>query len=176
MVKALSRSKVEHSIGQCDLSFAKQPRPPLFRTGLRGSMKRIRRLPSSRRARRQARVLDHQGRLRLDEEVSVDVQAALKNRQSHFVIDGAAVILGPDGRSDFNALHHGEVQLCAFDVLAIGGEDLRALPISMRKTYLERLLRGRPDGIVVSPFEIRSAQTCFARPARWAWKASLKAE
>jgi ATP-dependent DNA ligase len=85
------------------------------------------------------------------------VQAALKNRQSHFVVDGEAVILGVDGRSDFNALHSGkqnsEVQLCAFDVLAMGGEDLRALPLSMRKTNLERLLRGRPDGIFVSPFE-----------------------
>jgi ATP-dependent DNA ligase len=68
--------------------------------------------------------------------------AALKNRQSHFVIDGEAVILGIDGRSDFNALHSGkqnaEVQLCAFDVLAMGGEDLRSLPLSMRKTNLER--------------------------------------
>ncbi|MGL3107049.1 ATP-dependent DNA ligase [Bradyrhizobium sp. BR 1432] len=31
--------------------------------------------------------------------------AALKNRQKHFVIDGEAVILGVDGISDFNALH-----------------------------------------------------------------------
>jgi ATP-dependent DNA ligase len=35
----------------------------------------------------------------------------------------------------------------------MGGEDLRALPLSMRKANLERLLRGRPDGIFVSPFE-----------------------
>jgi hypothetical protein len=42
----------------------------------------------------------------------------------------------------------------AFDVLAIGGDDLRDLPLSMRKTNLERLLRGRPDGISVNPFEI----------------------
>ncbi|WP_246790120.1 hypothetical protein [Bradyrhizobium sp. CCBAU 51765] len=32
-------------------------------------------------------------------------QAALKNRQKRFVIDGEAVILGVDGLSDFNALH-----------------------------------------------------------------------
>ena len=61
------------------------------------------------------------------------------------------------GISDFNALHAGkqndEVQLCAFDVLALDGEDLRKLPLSMRKTNLERLLRGRPDGIYVNPFE-----------------------
>jgi ATP-dependent DNA ligase len=58
---------------------------------------------------------------------------------------------GCRGISDFNALHSGrqndEVQLCAFDVLALDGEDLRALPLSMRKANLAQLLRGRPDGI-----------------------------
>ena len=28
------------------------------------------------------------------------------------------------------------------------------LPLSMRKTNLERLLRGRPDGIFINPFKI----------------------
>jgi bifunctional non-homologous end joining protein LigD len=53
------------------------------------------------------------------------IEAALKNCQRHFVIDGEAVILGVDGYSDFDASHSGrhneEVQLCAFDVLAIDG-------------------------------------------------------
>jgi bifunctional non-homologous end joining protein LigD len=86
------------------------------------------------------------------------VEAALKNRQKQFVIDGEAVILGVDGISDFNALHAGksnqEVQLCAFDALALAGEDLGNLPLSLRKTNLERLLRGRPDGIFINPLEI----------------------
>jgi bifunctional non-homologous end joining protein LigD len=85
-------------------------------------------------------------------------EAALKNRRRQFVIDGEAVILGVDGVSDFNALHSRKqnhvVQLCAFDVLAIGGDDVRDQPLSMRKTNLDRLLRGRPDGIFVNPFEI----------------------
>ncbi|MBB4366178.1 hypothetical protein GGD66_007913 [Bradyrhizobium sp. CIR48] len=46
-------------------------------------------------------------------------EAALKNRQKRFVIDGEAVILGVDGISDFNALHSRqfdhEVQLYAFN-------------------------------------------------------------
>jgi bifunctional non-homologous end joining protein LigD len=86
------------------------------------------------------------------------VEAALKNRQKQFVIDGEAVILGVDGISDFNALHAGkrnqELQLCAFDILALAGEDLGNLPLSLRKTNLERLLRGRPDGIFINPLEI----------------------
>jgi bifunctional non-homologous end joining protein LigD len=39
-------------------------------------------------------------------------------------------------------------------VLAVDGEDVRDLPLSMRKVNLERLLRGRPDGIFINPFEI----------------------
>jgi bifunctional non-homologous end joining protein LigD len=33
------------------------------------------------------------------------------------------------------------------------GDDLRDLPLSMRKTNLERLLARRPEGIFVNPFE-----------------------
>ncbi|MDA9520119.1 DNA ligase [Bradyrhizobium sp. CCBAU 11434] len=86
------------------------------------------------------------------------VEAARKNRQTHFVIDGEAVVLGVDGVSDFNALHSrkhdAEVQLYAFDLLAVDGDDLRKLPLSMRKANLARLLRGRPDGIFIAPFEM----------------------
>jgi len=32
-------------------------------------------------------------------------EAALRNRNSSFVLDGEAVLLGVDGRSDFNGLH-----------------------------------------------------------------------
>jgi ATP-dependent DNA ligase len=85
------------------------------------------------------------------------VESALKNRIRQFVIDGEAVVLGVDGVSDFEALHSrqhdDEVQLYAFDILALDGEDLRGLPLSLRKTNLARLLARRPDGIFVAPFE-----------------------
>jgi bifunctional non-homologous end joining protein LigD len=85
------------------------------------------------------------------------VEAALKNQHRQFVIDGEAVVLGVDGVADFDALHSRrhdhEVQLYAFDCLALDGEDLRGLPLSMRKTNLARLLARRPDGIFVAPFE-----------------------
>jgi len=104
------------------------------------------------------------------------VEAALRNRRKQFVIDGEAVILGVNGVSDFNALHSGkqndQVQFCAFDVLAVDGEDVRDLPLSMRKANLDRLLRGRPDGIFINPFEIGapSARICSGRPATWGWR------
>jgi bifunctional non-homologous end joining protein LigD len=81
------------------------------------------------------------------------VESALRNRHRQFVIDGEAVVLGVDGVADFNALHSRkldhEVQLYAFDILALAGDDLRRLPLSMRKTNLARLLARRPDGIFV---------------------------
>jgi bifunctional non-homologous end joining protein LigD len=85
------------------------------------------------------------------------VESALKNRHHQFVVDGEAVVLGVDGVADFNALHsrqhNDEEQLYAFDILALNGEDLRGLPLSLRKTNLARLLARRPDGIFVAPFE-----------------------
>jgi len=64
------------------------------------------------------------------------VEAALKNRLKHFVIDGEAVVLGVDGIPDFNALHSrkhdDQVQLYAFDCLALDGDDIRKLPMRVR--------------------------------------------
>ena len=74
-----------------------------------------------------------------------------------FVIDGEAVLLGVDGISDFNGLHSrkhdDEVQFYAFDILVSDGEDIRKLPLSMRKANLSRLLARRVDGIFLSDFE-----------------------
>ena len=64
-----------------------------------------------------------------------------------------------DGISDFDALrsrrHDDEVQLYAFDILTMDGDDLRKLPLHLRKNSLARLLERRPQGIFVSEFERR---------------------
>ena len=44
------------------------------------------------------------------------------------------------------------MQLYVFDLLALEGDDLRSLPLSMRKAILARLLARRPEGIFVAPF------------------------
>jgi ATP-dependent DNA ligase len=81
------------------------------------------------------------------------VEAARMIRQRRFVLDDEAVNLGVDGIADFNALHSRqhdeEVQLCAFDILVEGCDDLRNLPLHLRKTSLQRLLARRPEGIFV---------------------------
>ena len=57
------------------------------------------------------------------------IQAALRHRSTSFVLDGEAVLLGVDGRLDFDGLHSrrhdAEVQFYAFDMLVSDGDDLR---------------------------------------------------
>jgi ATP-dependent DNA ligase len=76
------------------------------------------------------------------------------------------VLLGVDGVSDFDGLHtrkhDAEVQLYAFDCLALDGEDLRKLPLSLRKTNLARLLARRPDSWRPSS-RVKSDRICSAR-------------
>jgi hypothetical protein len=86
-----------------------------------------------------------------------------------------AALLDANGISDFNGLHSrnrdGEVQLYAFDCLAADGDDLRRLPLSLRKTNLARILARRIDGIHVALFErARSGQTCSGMRASSALK------
>ena len=74
------------------------------------------------------------------------------------MIVGEAVLLGVDGRPDFDGRlhsrkHNDEVQFYAFDILVAHGEDVRKLPLIMRKTSLSRLFARRVDGIFLSDFE-----------------------
>ena len=102
---------------------------------------------------------DHRERKRLDQAVPVDRRGGA----SETVASNSSSMARPSSwvstaSLTFNALHsgkqNGQVQFCAFDVLAVDGADVRDLPLSMRKANLDRLLRGRPDGIFINPFEI----------------------
>ncbi len=85
------------------------------------------------------------------------VEAALRLRKTSFVIDGEAVVLGPDGVSDFDALHGGkrdaDVRLYAFDLLANDGADMRGQPLHIRKQWLAKLLKRSSDGILYNDHE-----------------------
>lgn len=70
------------------------------------------------------------------------------------ILDGEAVILDDQGRSDFNRLQRAvgahrfmvnstEIVMYAFDLLHLDGHDLRQRPLEDRKALLERLL---PEG------------------------------
>ena len=81
--------------------------------------------------------------------VPLITEAALRNRNSSLIIDGEAVLLGVDGRSDFNGLHSrrhdAEVQFYAFDILVSDSENLRKLPLHFRKNNSPDFSPGRVD-------------------------------
>ena len=85
------------------------------------------------------------------------VKAARRILTKQFVLDGEAVLLGVDGISDFDGLHSGqhndEIQLYAFDILALDGDDLRKPPLHLRKTNLARLWLAAPMASTSPPFE-----------------------
>ena len=70
---------------------------------------------------------------------------------SSITLDGEAMRFDRKGRDDFDALWSRsadqEVQLCAFDLLEIDGEDLRSLPLIDRKRRLRKLLRRPQRGL-----------------------------
>jgi ATP-dependent DNA ligase len=59
------------------------------------------------------------------------------------------------------------VQLYAFDVLALGGDDLRSLPLHLRKQNLAQLLARRPDGITRCSSAARLGRTCSGQHVGW---------
>ena len=79
----------------------------------------------------------------VEAKVATQKLRLLASRAEQLHIDSEAVLLGFDGRSDFNGLHsrkyNGKVQFYAFDVLMMEGEDLRQLPLDLRKNNLARL-------------------------------------
>jgi bifunctional non-homologous end joining protein LigD len=95
--------------------------------------------------------------------------AAQLNARS-FVLDGEAVVCGPDGIAIFDALHrHGTVSqamLYAFDLLEFDGEDLRPLPLMDRKKRLAKLVRQRRLGIVLSEHTDEDGATLFAHACK----------
>lgn len=121
---------------------------------------------------RQARAAALPQRHRLVEALPLDCPGRAMNREKRFAIDGEAVILGVDGVSDFNALHSRkhdhEAQLYAFDILAMGGDDLRNLPLFARKTKLETGSPWRPSSAT------RSGWTYILQPAAWGLRASSR--
>ena len=95
--------------------------------------------------------------------------------RKRFVIDCEAVVLSVDGISDFNALlsgrHNEDVQLCAFDVLAMNGDDLRgSLCPCTRPTRNACWLAGRMASSSASLNKARSDQTYSGKPASWDWR------
>lgn len=87
--------------------------------------------------------------------------AAKKMRPATMILDGEAVVLDEQGRSDFGLLQHalggqggrrnaGAALLYAFDILYLNGRDLRRQPLSERRALLEEALKEQQGAILLS--------------------------
>jgi bifunctional non-homologous end joining protein LigD len=79
----------------------------------------------------------------------VDALAAL--RSQFCIIDGEAVACGDDGIADFERIRYrrsdDSVFLYAFDLIELDGDDLRCVPLTVRKTMLANVLERGAAGL-----------------------------
>jgi len=86
------------------------------------------------------------------------VDEARELGHASMIIDGEAVVLDDQGRSDFGLLQRavgkrpsahdvGEIIFYAFDLLYLDGRDLRNLPLSERRRLLEPIVAAREGAI-----------------------------
>jgi bifunctional non-homologous end joining protein LigD len=94
------------------------------------------------------------------------ITASLRALGRSVVIDGEALCQFEDGHSDFHALASDDgcakAVLWAFDLLMIDGEDIRALPLELRRERLLRLLdETTPEGIVFSEHQDGNGEALY---------------
>jgi len=103
------------------------------------------------------------------------VSEARELGHASMILDGEAVVLDDQGRSDFGLLQRAvgkrpslhdanEIIFYAFDLLYLDGHDLRNLPLSERRRQLEPIVAGRTGAIRFSE-EMNADGTEFFRVA-----------
>ncbi|USJ24746.1 non-homologous end-joining DNA ligase [Ensifer adhaerens] len=103
------------------------------------------------------------------------VAEARKLGHTTMIIDGEAVVLDDQGRSDFGLLQRAvgrrpsshdaaEIIFFAFDLLYLDGQDLRMMPLAERRQLLEPIVSGRTGAIRFSE-EVRADGAEFFRVA-----------
>ena len=98
------------------------------------------------------------------------VAAASRIRAESFLIDGEAIVCGPDGRADFDALRSRrrdrDVVLFAFDLLELKGEDWRGRQLAERKKRLASLLARASGAIQLTEHLDDDGELVFAHACR----------
>jgi bifunctional non-homologous end joining protein LigD len=99
--------------------------------------------------------------------------AAGQIKAKGFTIDGEAVVLGPDGLSQFDELRRREAAhtaiLYAFNLIEHDCEDLRERPFLDRNAALARVLRNTEASILLNEHIAEDGPTVFAHACRQ-WK------
>jgi bifunctional non-homologous end joining protein LigD len=82
------------------------------------------------------------------------IVGAFRTLPNGTILDGEIVALDEQGRPHFNALQHAKesapLYFYAFDVLAYEGKELLQLPLSARRTVLERTVMGLASAVRIS--------------------------
>jgi bifunctional non-homologous end joining protein LigD len=98
------------------------------------------------------------------------VRAAAALRLGSALIDGELAAVLPNGATSFQALQNRTpktpLAFFAFDLLHLGGEDLRALPLEERKARLATLLRGTAGVIRYADHVVARGPAVFAEACR----------
>ena len=93
------------------------------------------------------------------------VEAVAQLSASRALIDGEVAAVMPDGRTSFQALQNSKagahIAYFVFDLLALDGEDMTALPLEERKATLAKLVR-TPGVIRYSDHVLGSGRAFFA--------------
>lgn len=97
--------------------------------------------------------------------------AAASLKVDSCILDGEAVVLDEQGRSDFQALQAAVprqgragapvIRLCAFDLLYLDGKDYRKRPLSERRQNLETLIPRKPSAIFLSEEVVADGDAFF---------------
>src|SRR5436190_845692 len=81
----------------------------------------------------------------------VVVEALARLRSQSCIIDGEAVACGEDGIADFERTRYrhqdDSVFLYAFDLIELDGDDLRHVPLTVRKAMLAKVVAGAAPGL-----------------------------
>ena len=97
-------------------------------------------------------------------------RAASKLYARSFTLDGEAVVCGPDGVANFDALHRrgtvAEAVLHVFDLLELNSKDQRPFPLSERRAKLDRLLDGSNSGIAFNEHTEEDGAIVFGHACR----------
>jgi bifunctional non-homologous end joining protein LigD len=103
--------------------------------------------------------------------LSAIATAARRIKAKSFMIDGEAVVLGPDGLSLFEELSRREgaraAILYAFDLIEHDGEDMRNRPFLDRKAAPARLLRNTEAGILSNEHIAADGPVVFAHACQF---------
>ena len=79
------------------------------------------------------------------------VETMAKLRSQSCIIDGEAVACGDDGIADFERIRYrrndANVFLYAFELIELDGDDLRHVPLSVRKTMLANVIASAAPGL-----------------------------